>query len=78
MNENILIVDDEKEIADLIEVYLKNDGYRYGFIYRYPENKVAITGIANEPWHYRYVGVNAATEIYKRGICLEEYLGETN
>lgn len=29
MNENILIVDDEKEIADLIEVYLKNDGYTY-------------------------------------------------
>ena len=27
MNENILIVDDEKEIADLIEVYLRNDGY---------------------------------------------------
>ena len=62
------------------EVYnwLAQNAYRYGFIYRYPENKVAITGIANEPWHYRYVGVNAATEIYKRGICLEEYLGETN
>ena len=62
------------------EVYnwLAQNSYRYGFIYRYPENKVAITGIANEPWHYRYVGVNAATEIYKRGICLEEYLGETN
>lgn len=62
------------------EVYnwLAQNAYRYGFIYRYPENKVAITGVANEPWHYRYVGVNAATEIYKRGICLEEYLGETN
>ena len=62
------------------EVYnwLAQNAYRYGFIYRYPENKVAITGIANEPWHYRYVGVNAATEICKRGICLEEYLGETN
>ena len=62
------------------EVYnwLAQNAYRYGFIYRYPENKVTITGIANEPWHYRYVGVNAATEIYKRGICLEEYLGETN
>lgn len=62
------------------EVYnwLAQNAYRYGFIYRYPENKVAITGIANEPWHYRYVGVNAATEIYKRRICLEEYLGETN
>ena len=62
------------------EVYnwLAQNAYGYGFIYRYPENKVTITGIANEPWHYRYVGVNAATEIYKRGICLEEYLGETN
>ena len=45
------------------EVYnwLAQNAYRYGFIYRYPENKVAITGIANEPWHYRYVGVNPVT-----------------
>ena len=47
----------------------------YGFIVRYPDGKSEITGIIHEPWHYRYVGVEAATEIMDRGICLEEYLG---
>lgn len=39
MNENILLVDDEKEIADLIEVYLKNDGYR---VYKFYNGKDAL------------------------------------
>lgn len=58
------------------EVYqwLCQNSYKYGFIYRYPEEKTAITGIINEPWHYRYVGADAAEEIYKHGECLEEYL----
>ena len=47
----------------------------YGFIRRYPEDKTDITGIINEPWHYRYVGVHAAKIINEQGICLEEYLG---
>ena len=46
----------------------------YGFILRYPADKSAITGIGYEPWHYRYVGVEAAQEIMERGLCLEEYL----
>ena len=60
------------------EVYtwLKDHAHLYGFINRYPLNKTKITGISNEPWHYRYVGVEAATEIYEKGICLEEYLGK--
>lgn len=59
------------------EVYdwLLENAYRYGFIKRYPDDKTDITGISNEPWHYRYVGIDAATEIHERGICLEEYLG---
>ncbi len=58
------------------EVYnwLAENAHRYGFIHRYPKDKVKITGISNEPWHYRYVGVKAAGEIYKQGVCLEEYL----
>lgn len=58
------------------EVYtwLAENSYQYGFIYRYPEDKIHITGIQNEPWHYRYVGVKAATEMYEQDICLEEYL----
>lgn len=47
---------------------------KYGFILRYPTDKSAITGISYEPWHYRYVGEEAAKEIMGRGICLEEYL----
>ncbi len=58
------------------EVYewLEDNAHRYGFIHRYPDDKTDITGIANEPWHYRYVGQKAADEIHRRGICLEEYL----
>ena len=48
---------------------------KYGFILRYPENKQDITHIGYEPWHYRYVGKEAAKEIMSSGICLEEYLG---
>lgn len=54
--------------------WLMKNAYRYGFILRYPEDKARLTGIGYEPWHYRYVGKKAAKEIYKRGICLEEYL----
>lgn len=41
---------------------------------RYPSNKTEITGVINEPWHYRYVGKEAALEIYTQEICLEEYI----
>ena len=50
--------------------------HEYGFILRYPNGTTDITGIIYEPWHYRYVGVEAATEIMTRGITLEEYLAE--
>ena len=46
----------------------------YGFILRYPKGKEDITDIDYESWHYRYVGVEAATYIMEQGICLEEYL----
>lgn len=46
----------------------------YGFILRYSKEKTAITGIQYEPWHYRYVGADAAAEIQQQGVCLEEYL----
>jgi D-alanyl-D-alanine carboxypeptidase len=55
--------------------WLMANCYKYGFIVRYPENKSKITKIIFEPWHYRYVGVEAATEITEKGLCLEEYLG---
>ena len=46
----------------------------YGFILRYPNDKSEITGIIYEPWHYRYVGEEAAREIREFGLTLEEYL----
>ena len=48
--------------------------HEYGFIVRYPEDKQDITGIIYEPWHFRYVGVEAATYIMENGICFEEFL----
>lgn len=54
--------------------WLENNSHRYGFIKRYSSEKKYITKINEEPWHYRYVGVTAATAIYEQKICLEEYL----
>ena len=58
------------------EVYkwLSEHAHQYGFILRYPLSKQSITGTSYEPWHYRYVGVEAAKEIYQQQICLEEYM----
>ena len=54
--------------------WLMENSYKYGFIFRYPGDKTEITGIAEEVWHYRYVGVEAAAEMYEKGLCLEEYI----
>lgn len=57
--------------------WLMKNCYKYGFILRYPSDKSDITGIGYEPWHYRYVGKEAAEEIMNRNICLEEFLNES-
>ena len=54
--------------------WLKENMSNYGFILRYPRGKEDITGYDYEPWHLRYVGVEAAKEIMSQGITLEEYL----
>ena len=46
----------------------------YGFIVRYPKDKEKITGIIYEPWHFRYVGVEAATYMAEHNLCLEEFV----
>lgn len=48
----------------------------YGFILRFPKNREATTGISYEPWHYRYVGVDAAKYIMANNITLEEFHGQ--
>ena len=57
-----------------VQQWLMRNSWRYGFILRYPTGKSDITGIIYEPWHYRYVGRDAADEIYHSGLCLEEYI----
>ncbi len=52
--------------------WLANNSYKYGFILRYPQGKEEITSIEFEPWHFRYVGVDAATFMVQNDICLEE------
>lgn len=46
----------------------------YGFIMRYPKDKIDVTGVIYESWHYRFVGINVAKDIKNKGITLEEYL----
>lgn len=54
--------------------WLQEHSREYGFILRYPKGKEYITGIDFEPWHFRYVGVEAATVIMDEGITLEEFV----
>jgi len=54
--------------------WLTENAHRYGFILRYTEEKTDITGIVDEPWHWRFVGTEYAEDIKNSGLCLEEYL----
>ena len=65
---------DQADTAE--QQWLMEHCHEYGFILRYPEDKEDITQIGYEPWHYRYVGKEAAKKIMKQKICLEEYLEE--
>ena len=56
--------------------WLMEHAHEYGFIQRYPANKADVTGISYEPWHYRYVGVDAATRMHASGQTLEEFLAK--
>jgi zinc D-Ala-D-Ala carboxypeptidase len=55
--------------------WLSDHAHEYGFILRYPAGKEKITGYANEPWHYRYVGAEAAAVCRANGWVLEEFAG---
>ena len=54
--------------------WLINNSYKYGFIERYKKGKEFITGYGFEPWHYRYLGVDLAKDVYLDGGTYEEYL----
>lgn len=53
--------------------WLVKNSWKYGYILRYQTSKINITGIINEPWHYRFVGSPHAELMNKNGLCLEEY-----
>lgn len=70
------------DLNDVDDAFEETETYRwlsehaedYGFVQRYRSDKVDITGIDNESWHYRYVGVENAKEMNRLNMCLEEYV----
>ena len=62
--------DDKPEYPE----WLHANSYKYGFIQRYPADKVEVTGIAYESWHYRFVGKPHAYYMVKENLCFEEYI----
>lgn len=74
------IVDKSYQLLDrgqeetAVQKWLMAHCAEYGFILRYPSEKSEITGVGYEPWHYRYVGTEAARAIMDGGLCLEEYV----
>ena len=67
---------DEGQEDTPLQQWLMAHCWEYGFILRYPTDKSDLTGVGYEPWHYRYVGEEAAKAITEQGICLEEYLAQ--
>ena len=55
-------------------IWIENNCHLYGFILRYPKEKIGITKIMYEPWHLRYVGIPHSTIMYENRLCLEEYI----
>ena len=54
--------------------YMSQHCQEFGFILRFPKDKENVTGVMYEPFHYRYVGIEAATYIMENGLCLEEFI----
>ncbi len=57
--------------------WLRDNAHNFGFILRYPEGKEHITQINYEPWHFRYIGIKDAKDVYISGLTLEEYIDDT-
>lgn len=65
---------DEIQSTTQTAQWMAENAWRYGFILRYPQGSEELTGYGWHPWHYRYVGEDAAANIWALGITLEEYL----
>ena len=68
--------DTARSSREQVYAWLAAHAHEYGFILRYPADKTEHTGFAYEPWHYRYVGRQAAAEMHAQSLCLEEYLAQ--
>lgn len=69
------IVTVDNRFADTeVFAWLQDNAWKYGFVLRYPENKVNFTGYSYESWHYRFVGYDIAKIMHQTGLCYEEYL----
>jgi D-alanyl-D-alanine carboxypeptidase len=56
--------------------WLAANAWRFGFLLRYPADKVPVTGFTFEPWHFRYIGVSLAAQLHTTGVTtLEEFFG---
>lgn len=64
---------DISQAKEPANIWLRKNCWRYGFILRYPKGKKKITGINYEPWHFRYVGKEAAAYMHQQNMTLEEF-----
>lgn len=65
---------DESFASHPAYAWLQQNAHKFGFILRFPKGMEGVTGYEYEPWHYRFVGIEAATAIHNAGLTLEEYL----
>lgn len=54
--------------------WFAENGYKYGYVVRFPEDKTQQTGLDYRPWHFRYVGIPHAYYMTQNNLCLEEYV----
>ena len=69
--------DDKFETTEMY-TWMQQHAADYGFVMRYSGEKQSITGVIHESWHYRFVGINAAKEMNRLNMCLEEYVEYLN
>lgn len=67
------MADDKFETTEMYR-WMQQHAADYGFVMRYSGEKQSITGVIHESWHYRFVGINAAKEMNRLNMCLEEYV----
>ena len=65
---------DKSQASTKEAIWLNEHAAEYGFILRFPQDKVEITGISYESWHFRYVGEEAAKFMKENNLCLEEFV----